>query len=609
MKRICLSLLVLLLACAAGRAQVVVCYADSADGYWGEAGTVVTPYVTYPTGMVGAYSQNRVTAVRLALGAAATNVYLYIKRDPHDTQPLYRQKVGNLPAGWHDIALETPFEIDGSQPLCLGYKASFDAAGGVAYSAGVNEGAGTIYYNSKNNWTSVQGSLCIHALVEGDHLPQGELRMGALPDLTAPYDSATVSLTGTLRNMGANTVDRYALAVSIDGQPAATLEQTGPLVPNATATYRLTLPADVPGSHEVAVCISEVDGQPDAWLPGDTARFALKVNDPAFRRKVVCEEFTGDWCGWCPRGLVGLEKAKQAHKGWFFPISIHGGQGDPLEIDSELPYTYKEFIDLQKGAPSCTVDRRMTGDPYWQVESLYATEAAAPSGYAVKLQAWWNADSTRVDAVATFRAETDVERPALRMAFVVTEDSVTGYQQHNYYAGGTNGEMEGWENKTDPTTDFAYMDLARGIFGGYQGMPCTDLERLPAGEPQTFSYSFELPPTVADPSRVSITALLIDSTAGYIQNADRTVPLQPETEAIGPAAVANQPQLLVEREGGRMAVNTNVAGRIEVWTTDGRRVQSLDAWPGRQLLTLPKGMYVVRLVTAGGTHRTAKASL
>ena len=58
-----------------------------------------------------------------------------------------------------------------------------------------------------------------------------------------------------------------------------------------------------------------------------------------------------------------------------------------------------------------------------------------------------------------------------------------------------------------------------------------------------------------------------------------------------------------------MAVNTNVAGRIEVWTTDGRRVQSLDAWPGRQLLTLPKGMYVVRLVTAGGTHRTAKASL
>ena len=119
MKRICLSLLVLLLACAAGRAQVVVCYADSADGYWGDAGTVVTPYVTYPTSMVGAYSQNRVTAVRLALGAAATNVYLYIKRDPHDTQPLYRQKVGNLPAGWHDIALETPFEIDGSQPLCL----------------------------------------------------------------------------------------------------------------------------------------------------------------------------------------------------------------------------------------------------------------------------------------------------------------------------------------------------------------------------------------------------------------------------------------------------------------------------------------------------------
>ncbi|MGM9688743.1 MAG: hypothetical protein ACI3YD_06790, partial [Alloprevotella sp.] len=534
MKQPVLTLLAFLLACAAGRAQVVVCYADSADGYWGEAGTVVTPYVTYPTDLIGAYSQNRITAVRLALGADATNVYLYIKRDPHDTQPLYRQKVGNLAAGWHDIALDTPFDIDGSQPLCLGYKAGFGAAGGVAYSHERHEGAGTIYYNSKNNWTSVAGSLCIHALVEGDHLPQGELRLNALPDLTAPYDSATVSLTGTLRNMGANTVNRYSLALTIDGEPAGTWEQAAALEPNTAASYSLTLPAHVPGRHEVAVCIDQVDGQPDAWLPGDTARFTLKVNDPAFRRKVVCEEFTGDWCGWCPRGLVGLEKTKQAHKGWFLPISIHGGQGDPLEIDSEADYTYKEFIDLQKGAPSCTVDRRMSGDPYWQVEALYATEEAAPSGYAVKLQAWWNEDSTRVDAVAKFMAETDVNRPALSMAFVVTEDSVTGYQQHNYYAGGANGEMEGWENKTDPTTDFAYMDLARGIFGGYQGLPCTDLELLPAGQEQTFSCSFELPPTVIDPARVSITALLIENTAGYIQNADRTVPLRQETEAIGP---------------------------------------------------------------------------
>lgn len=606
MKKFWFTFLPLIWFCCLSHAQIVVCYADSADNYWGEAGTVVTPYVTYPTDLVGAYSRNRISAVRLALGAEATNVYLYIKQDPHDAQPLYRQKVGNLAAGWHDIVLDTPFEIDGSQPVCLGYKASFAAAGGVAYSNVRHEGAGIIYYNSKNNWTSVSGSLCIHALIEGEELPQGELRLNGLADVTAPYDSASVCLTGTLRNMGADTVNRYTLAISMNGAPAGTWERAKELRPNATDTFCLQLPADVPGQHAVEVRIDQVDGKPDAWLPGDTARCTLKVNDPLFRRKVVCEEFTGDWCGWCPRGMVGMEKAKQAHKGWFLPISIHGGQGDPLEIDSTAAYTYKEFIALQKGAPTCTVDRRMTGDPYWQIESLYATEAATLSGYAVKLEAWWNEDSTRVDAVAKFLAETDVKNPALRMAFVVTEDSVTGYLQHNYYAGGANGEMEGWENKTDPTTDFAYMDLARGIFGGYQGMPCTELALLPAGEEQTFSYSFELPPTVIDPSRVSITALLIETTTGYIQNADRAVPLRKESEGLRETTVDRQPLLLTHCEGGQLAVNTNVAGRLEVWTADGCLVRSLKVWPGEQLLPLPKGMYVLRLAADDGTSCTNK---
>ena len=40
-------------------------------------------------------------------------------------------------------------------------------------------------------------------------------------------------------------------------------------------------------------------------------------------RNVVVEEFTGTGCGWCPRGLVGMEKLRQTFGDRFIGIGIH----------------------------------------------------------------------------------------------------------------------------------------------------------------------------------------------------------------------------------------------------------------------------------------------
>lgn len=47
-------------------------------------------------------------------------------------------------------------------------------------------------------------------------------------------------------------------------------------------------------------------------------------------KKVILEDFTGTWCGWCPEGTVILENLHTANPTTFIPVASHNG--DALEI-------------------------------------------------------------------------------------------------------------------------------------------------------------------------------------------------------------------------------------------------------------------------------------
>lgn len=76
--------------------QVELRYAESMDSGWGDANAVVTPYVTFPEIAVAPYSGNSITAVGIGLMKAASNCYVYIKKNPEDAKYIYRQKLGDL---------------------------------------------------------------------------------------------------------------------------------------------------------------------------------------------------------------------------------------------------------------------------------------------------------------------------------------------------------------------------------------------------------------------------------------------------------------------------------------------------------------------------------
>ena len=175
------------------------------------------------------------------------------------------------------------------------------------------------------------------------------------------------------------------------------------------------------------------------------------------------------------------------------------------------------------GAPSCKVDRKLSGDPFYDIQNLYNMETGSDATATIDATATWNADSTAITMHAEYYTGADLSNAAFNIAYVLTEDSVTGYNQTNYYANGRNGDFYGWEGKSDPTSDCYFNYLARGIYGNFTGEEA-HTGAVTAYEPLTHDYTFEVPATVADKRQLHVATLLLDRNSGFIVNATRTAP-------------------------------------------------------------------------------------
>lgn len=583
---------------------VVLRYGENIDnGYGGDVSTVITPYVVFPPDVTAAYANNRITCVNIGLKGEATNVYVYIKKSPYDTTPLYRQKVGTLKAGWNTVQLDTPFEITGDS-ISIGYKASFskENPNGVGYSSESFPSGDYIYWNSKNNWYTTGGSLCIQAVVNGDNMPSDELSLRLLSKALDTYDGSSVSLTGVVRNMGTNPVKDYELSFRINEGEAQTTSFTKKLEVNDTDTFTVTLPSLSLGICVAEVSVSKVNGRPDAYAANNTDKATLTVRDKVFMNRVLVEKGTGTWCTWCPSGIVGMELMKEEYPDQFIPISIH--MDDELEVSS-----YKPLLDKMPGVPHCFVNRKYEGHPFSDIKMLYALSLYDVCHVGFTMQAAFNADSTQVDVKASIIADTLLQAPNYRIAFAVVEDSVTGYKQANGFADGSNGDFYGWGNLPDPT-DVVYDDVARGIYPSFDGNLCTPPTMTP-NQPYEYTYAITLPDNIQRKENVRIIGMLIEPVAGYIINAFDATP----SATIGLKEIAYAADLDVRAEGGNLIVT--VSGQAEsvhhvcLYSPTGALLKQ-DSFAGsehRMSVADRHGLYFVCIRSGHGEVQTFKVML
>lgn len=600
MKKKLLLLLPALLAAMSLQAQVELSYTSGIDAGWGDAGMMATPYVSFPKDYMEPYQGNSITKIYIGLGKNATNSYLYFKEKADDEQYIYREKLGDLKAGWNEITLETPFEIQKGKPLAIGYRASFAEAGGVGIGSEIWTDAEKVYLNNKNSWKSCGGSVAICAVVEGESLPVDAMMLASkIYDLQPDLETTEATYTVKVRNMGANPISSYQLAYSLDGDTKVLLVHA-PLAVNATGQASFTVPCVEKGTHKVTVAIKSVNGKDCNFKANQEISANIKVLDHAFLRRVVCEEFSGTWCGFCPRGMVGMDRMSKKYPGRFLPVSAHGG--DRLEIETDS-ISYADFIDACPGAPYSNVNRRFKGDPFNDIQNMFDLEAASENHIAFELrEAQWDADRNFIDLKAVYYSDIDIASPQYHISYTVTEDGVTGYSQANYFSGTAN-ELDGWENKSNPTDDFEFNDLARAIFGGYHGTPARYSDMI-ANEEYTHTYRIRIPDNVRDKNNIKITGQIIDHKTGFIVNADRKVPTLPQ----GVGSVSGDIDCRVMARGGEIEVESVAGAVVSVYDISGRMVASSSLPAGTGSFALAEGMYIVK-VTDGRSALTLKIIL
>lgn len=309
-------------------------------------------------------------------------------------------------------------------------------------------------------------------------------------------------------------------------------------------TTTLTVPAiGEPGNYNLQVDFPEVNGAENedhqaSWIP-------ISILNTVPEHRPVIEEYTGLWCGWCPRGWVALEKLAKLYPDDYIRISYHNG--DAMEIMDA--YSFPSEVG---GFPSAWIDRVADVDPYYGsgnsdfgVAKDLAARAKEFGQATVELATEWSEDgnSININAAVTFPYDLDNSTGKYALEYVLVADGLTdaSWGQSNYYSGGAEGgDLAEFNYKDETVYGLTFNDVAVLVseIGGIEGsIPAA----AGANEPVFHSYVFNLADAVStanasliqDKSSLRVVALLVDTETGEIYNANQAEVGQASEGAVG----------------------------------------------------------------------------
>ena len=326
----------------------------------------------------------------------------------------------------------------------------------------------------------------------------------------------------------------------------------------------ITIEIDVPPHTQVSetdllFTITKVNGE----LNSATFNYATLPRVTVTKvphRKVVVEEYTGMWCGFCPRGIALMENLAHKYGDDFIGIAIHTGRGyEPLNCED---YAWKAAE--YKSRPSLTMNRDLTLGSYI-AQTEFETERSKGAYMDIEVSAMWDKDKNNITVTPNVTFRLNREEAPYGFAYVLTEDSMSNpnWVQYNNYSGSTDdrGITKEFDYFIDAPRDIRNLEnnfvaiAAEGVKAPLTGYIKTPIK---ADEPQSHTYIFRNisnKKIIQDKSKLKVCVLLINKTTGRIENAAKCTISEPNTTAISS---------LSQREG--QVVET------ARYTLDGRRI-------------------------------------
>lgn len=220
---------------------------------------------------------------------------------------------------------------------------------------------------------------------------------------------------------------------------------------------------------------------------GSTSLFAQAA------KKVIVEDMTGTWCGYCPRGTTVMADILNT-----YPNAI--GIGDHVSDTYQNSYTSAVDNDMNNyGYPGGMVDRFFyTGQSevvmstsYWK--SKTASRLLTTTPVAVYISSTYNSSTRQLNATvyANFVGSASGD---MRISCVLIEDSVVG-SQTNYMGNGCSDPdpSSPWYSYPCNITNFIHLDVCRGNLAPTWGTAGVIPSSVTSGQNFSQSYSYTIP--------------------------------------------------------------------------------------------------------------------
>ncbi len=366
----------------------------------------------------------------------------------------------------------------------------------------------------------IPGTATLGGIIQNDML-FGYDMSSLLPDsfdvamdiLDIPTSSLTnnaLQVKGNIINKGMITLTSFDLYYSINGGQVVSQNLTGLNVPfgqTYSFTHDTVWTPSISGDHIVEVWANNPNGMQDQFGANDTLIAEVSVVDSAAFKRVLIEQATGAWCGFCPDGSYVLSQILAANPTKVIGVAIHNGDGMAFANGNTVNSTYAQ------GYPNGYVDRVLFPDQeavgisrgVWAAKAQKRMAELVP--VEVEAQNVYDPANRRItiDLTASFYSNASGD---YRVNAYIVEDSVTGsgsgYNQVNNYNTTVGHPYYGAGN---PIIGYNHRHVLRAMLGGSWGSAGVIPSTINKYDVFTKQYTYDIPGTV-NPNRLAVVVLV-----------------------------------------------------------------------------------------------------
>jgi hypothetical protein len=223
-------------------------------------------------------------------------------------------------------------------------------------------------------------------------------------------------------------------------------------------------------------------------------------------RKVVVEDYTGIWCGWCPNGRTATQHLDATYGNSVICMGVHSGDslsGSTAGNMSGYPDSLINGIGVT-GFPEGSIDRfsdpqggifqgcgsTPTGND-WDATVTKRLNTTSPVAVNISNTYNYSTRALSVTVTANFVASASGN---MRLNCVLAEDSIqTLHVQHNYMTGDPNYSAYEWYSQADPIAVYYQRDVARVNLATCYGAKGVIPTSVVSGSAYSKTYTYTLP--------------------------------------------------------------------------------------------------------------------